>query len=362
MAQQRKLNKGQLRRVRQNQQRRLDTPSVEEEITNDDLAASEHGVIISRFGQHADVQGDDGYRTRCHIRRGVESLVCGDSVVWRRAKSPIAEQSVQGIVEAVHPRKSLLSRPDFYDGLKPVAANIDQIFIISSVLPAFSAQIIDRYLVACEDSEITPVIVLNKADLMAELEPEQQAEITTTLAMYEDIGYRVMKVSAHTKTGMDELTAALSERVSVVVGQSGVGKSSLVNSLLPEIEADIGAISDNSGLGQHTTTVATWYDLAQSNIGLTGALIDSPGIREFALWHLEPDRVAWCYRDFRPFLGQCKFRDCKHQDDPGCALQEAVNSGDLHALRLYNFHRIVESMQTQKPPRMTNKGSAQRGK
>jgi len=360
VAQQRKLNKGQLRRVRQNQKRRLETPTQDLNIANDDLAAPEPGIIISRYGQHADVLADDGYRCRCHIRRGVESLVCGDKVVWRRVLKGIESETIQGVIEAVHDRKSLLSRPDFYDGLKPVAANIDQIFIISSVLPTFSEQIIDRYLVASEDSEIEPIIVLNKADLLTEVEPEERQRILDGLQMYRDIGYQVMEVSAHAQLGTEALKAQLHQRVSVVVGQSGVGKSSLVNSLFPELEADIGAISNNSGLGQHTTTVATWYELAASDANLKGALIDSPGIREFSLWHLEPDRVAWCFKDFRPFLGQCKFRDCKHQDDPGCALQEAVNSGDIHPLRLYNFHRIVESMTTHKPPRMAK--NAARGK
>lgn len=350
VAQQRKLNKGQLRRVRQNQKNRLDPTKNKPEIDSDDLLPSENGVIVSRFGQHADVLGEDGYLARCHIRRGVESLVCGDNVVWRRAKAHNDQLTVQGLVEAVHERHSLLSRPDFYDGLKPVAANIDQIFIVSSVLPAFSSQIIDRYLVACEDSEVTPIIVLNKTDLLTDLPAAEREEIEQALAMYTAIGYRVIQASAQSDEGIQELREALSNQVSVVVGQSGVGKSSLVNNLLPDIATEVRSVSDNSGLGQHTTTVATRYVLPQG-----GALIDSPGIREFALWHLEADRVAWCYRDFRPYLGQCKFRDCKHQDDPGCALQEALNSGDLHPLRLYNFHRIVESMSSQKPARHVTK-------
>lgn len=237
--------------------------------------------------------------------------------------------------------------------MKPVASNIDQILIISSVLPAFSTQIIDRYLVACEDIDITPVIVLNKADLLTDIEPAQREEIEAALAMYKAIGYEVLSVSAKTNGGLTDIKTLLQNQVSIVVGQSGVGKSSLVNALLPDIDADVGDVSSNSGLGQHTTTVATRYPLPDG-----GFLIDSPGIREFALWHLDETRVAWCFIDFRPFLGQCKFRDCRHQpQDPGCALQQAVEAGDLHPLRLYNFHKIIESMASSKPSRAIPRGS-----
>lgn len=357
MGKHRKLNKGQLRRMRANQQKRLQQVELTQELDDVSLGAAEPGVIVSRFGQHAIVAAEaDAQPFRCHIRRSIESLVCGDEVVWRRFSGQTGlptEAGEQGVIEAVQERKSLLSRPDYYDGLKPVAANIDQIFIISSVLPAFSSQIIDRYLVACEDIDITPVIVLNKADLLPEQPEELQAEIENVLQMYEMIGYQVVRASAKTQGGLDTIQTLLQDRVSIVVGQSGVGKSSLVNALLPEIDADVGAISTNSGLGQHTTTVATRYALPQG-----GFLIDSPGIREFALWHLEESRVAWCFIDFRPFLGRCKFRDCKHQpQDPGCALQEAAETGELHPLRLYNFHKIIESMASTKPSRAIPRGS-----
>lgn len=352
MGKHRKLNKGQLRRVRANQEKRLQQNDLEQELDDASLGSSESGIIVSRFGQHAIVASDDEQHFRCNIRRAIESLVCGDDVVWRRFTGQSANTE-QGVIEAVQPRKSLLSRPDYYDGVKPVAANIDQILIISSVLPAFSTQIIDRYLVACEDIDITPVIVLNKADLLDDVPTEHREEIAAALAMYEAIGYRVLSVSAKTNGGLDDIKRLLQSEVSIVVGQSGVGKSSLVNALLPETDADIGDVSSNSGLGQHTTTVATRYPLPEG-----GFLIDSPGIREFALWHLDETRVAWCFKDFRPFLGQCKFRDCKHQpQDPGCALQHAVEAGDLHPLRLYNFHKIIESMATSKPSRAMPRGS-----
>lgn len=279
MVKRRRLNKGQQRQVSVNQKKRLKNTDIE--WTDSQLNAPEPGRVISRFGQHADIRDEQGNTYRCHIRRVISSLVCGDSVLWSR--SSVEQQGMKGVVVAVQERDSLLSRPDYYDGLKPVAANIDQIFIISSVLPSFSSPIIDRYLVACEDIGIEPVIVLNKADLLPEIDEEERNHIQQRLKDYESIGYKVLNVSSATQDGLDALQDMLKDSISIVVGQSGVGKSSLVNQLLPEVNAETNLVSDNSGLGQHTTTVATWYDLKQG-----GALIDSPGIREFSLWHLNP--------------------------------------------------------------------------
>jgi len=329
-----KLTKGQLRRVKANQARRLARDVGQEEIGTDALGPDEIGRIVSRFGQHADVLSEDGAIFRCNIRRNIESLVTGDRVIWRRANE--SEQGMQGVVEAVEPRETELQRPDIYDGLKPIAANVDRIFIVSSPQPAFSDQIIDRYLVACEDAGIDAIIVFNKDDLVTE--DERQA-IEARLALYRRIGYPVYQVSAKSGLNMEGLRSEFKQHVSVFVGQSGVGKSSLIDALLPEVSLQIGAISENSGLGQHTTTVARWYPLAEG-----GALIDSPGIREFGLWHLPKEKIERGFIDFHPFLGTCKFRDCKHLNDPGCALVKAVEKGELDETRLANYHRIVDSI------------------
>jgi len=297
--------------------------------------------VISRFGQHADIEGDDGTIWRCNLRRTIASLVCGDRVVWRAGDE--TQQGIAGVVEAVHPRSSLLTRPDAYDGIKPVAANIDQIVIVSSVVPEFSSNIIDRYLVAAEDVEIEPVIVLNKADLLDET---SQQQLEKELEIYRRIGYQVLTASCKTEHGLDALKAQLSQRTSIFVGQSGVGKSSLVNSLLPDVEAATGAVSATSGLGQHTTTTARLYHFPWG-----GSLIDSPGIREFSLWHLERDRVTWCFREFRQYLGGCKFRDCKHRDDPGCLLRAAAERGEVSEQRYQSYLRIVDSMEESRPDR-----------
>lgn len=161
-------------------------------------------------------------------------------------------------MEAVHERTSVLTRPDFYDGVKPIAANINQIVIVSAILPELSLNIIDRYLVACETLEVEPLIVLNKIDL---LDAEARKLVDGMMDIYRKIGYRVLEVSSQTREGMAEFEQALAGRISIFAGQSGVGKSSLLNALLPPSEEQIlvNQVSDVSGLGQHTTTAARLY-------------------------------------------------------------------------------------------------------
>lgn len=330
-----KLNLGQQRRVQANRDRRLQDLGKGKHAAVDDslLGAPQAGVVISRFGQHADVEAPDGSISRCNLRRTLGSVVCGDRVIWR----PGSNDTVPGVIEAVEPRHSVLTRPDFYDGVKPVAANIDQIIIVSAVMPEFSTNIIDRYLVAAEDVEIPPLIVLNKVDM---LDAAARSALDAQLDTYRQLGYPVLLVSSQSGEGIEELKAVLADKVSIFVGQSGVGKSSMTNALLPGLDVLTGEISENSGLGQHTTTTARLYHFPSG-----GDLIDSPGIREFALWHLEPERVTWCFVEFRDYLGGCKFRDCKHKDDPGCVLREAVEHGAIKRERFANYHRILESMQ-----------------
>ena len=330
-----KLSKGQQRRVSANHQRRLnqrDAPEADDNL----FGEAAEGVVISRFGMHADVEDRAGEVHRCNLRRTIRSLVTGDRVVWRPALG-----GGKGIVEAVHERTSVLTRPDYYDGLKPIAANIDQIIIVSAILPELSLNIIDRYLVASETLDIEPLLVLNKTDLLDE---KARAFVDEQMAIYRRIGYRVLMVSSHAKEGLAELEAALTDRISIFAGQSGVGKSSLLNALLgldAAVETAIvtNDVSDVSGLGQHTTTASRLYHFPHG-----GDVIDSPGVREFGLWHLEPEQITRGFVEFREFLGSCKFRDCKHGSDPGCAIRAAVEAGQIDSSRFDNYHRILESM------------------
>ncbi|MDO6707910.1 small ribosomal subunit biogenesis GTPase RsgA [Photobacterium sp. 1_MG-2023] len=335
MAKKKKLTKGQSRRVRSNQNKRLNRGAEEVQWDEALLENAREGLVITRFGQHADIEDPQtGDIHRCNLRRSIQSLVSGDRVVWRPGVETL--QGIAGVVEAVHERTSVLTRPDYYDGVKPVAANVDRIIIVSSVLPELSLNIIDRYLVASETVAIEPLIVLNKVDL---LDDASRTQVEETLALYRAIGYEVRYVSTVTGEGLDALKADLKGHISIFAGQSGVGKSSLVNALMPEVEAEIGAVSENSGLGQHTTTAARLYHFAEG-----GDLIDSPGVREFGLWHLEPEQVTKAFVEFRDYLGGCKFRDCKHKDDPGCLLRKALAEGKISQTRFDSYHKIIDSM------------------
>ncbi|AOM41582.1 small ribosomal subunit biogenesis GTPase RsgA [Xenorhabdus hominickii] len=341
-----KLSKGQQRRVQANHQRRLNkkTDANKPEMDDSQFGEPQEGLVISRFGQHADIEAADSSIQRCNIRRTIRSLVTGDRVVWRPALQLQSDVKVNGIVEAVHERTSVLTRPDYYDGLKPIASNINQIVVVSAILPELSLNIIDRYLVACETLDIEPLIILNKIDL---LDAESREWVNGIMDIYRHIGYRVLEVSSHTGEGMAELTSQLADKISIFAGQSGVGKSSLLNTLLPDDEDIlVNDVSDNSGLGQHTTTTSRLYHFPQG-----GDVIDSPGVREFGLWHLTPEQVTQGFIEFREYLGKCKFRDCKHQDDPGCALKEALEQGTIAEERFENYYRILESMAQVKPRR-----------
>lgn len=335
----RKLTQNQQRRIKSNHHKKISKPELEWQ--DDMLGEVQQGVVITRHAKHADVETTQGEIYRCNLRRTLKNVVVGDQVSWRLGSEQL--QGISGVIEAIYPRKNELSRPDYYDGIKVMASNIDQIIIVSAVLPTLSLNIIDRYLVICEMAKIPALIVLNKIDLLS---PEERIEVQKQLALYESIGYETLCLSADTGENMDKLDQYLAKGTSIFVGQSGVGKSSLINQLLPEVKAQTGAVSDVSGLGQHTTTASRLYHLPQG-----GNLIDSPGIREFGLWHLEPEQITQGYREFQTVLGTCKFRDCKHKTDPGCALREAVEEGKISPIRFENYHRLIESRQETKSQR-----------
>lgn len=335
----RKLTQNQQRRIKSNHAKKMEKADLQWQ--DEMLGEVQQGLVVTRHAKHADVETASGEIYRCNLRRTLSSVVVGDLVQWRLGNEQL--QGISGVIEAVLPRQNELARPDYYDGIKVMAANIDQIIIVSAVLPTLSLNIIDRYLVICETAKIPALIVLNKIDLLSESE---RAEVAKQLAIYEEIGYQTLCLSADTGENMAALDRYLAQGTSIFVGQSGVGKSSLINQLLPEVQAQTGAVSDTSGLGQHTTTASRLYHLPQG-----GNLIDSPGIREFGLWHLEPEQITLGYREFQKVLGTCKFRDCKHGTDPDCAIRQAVENGEISAVRFENYHRLIESRNESKSQR-----------
>jgi ribosome biogenesis GTPase len=331
----RKLSRQQAWRIEKIQQERAKRAARRDADAQDALAAGElgterEGLIVAHYGTQVAVESAPGQSQRCHIRANLEGLVTGDRVVW-------CEGDPMGVVVAQLERDSVLSRPDPYGKLKPVAANIDQILLVIAPFPEPHANLVDRYLVAAETVDIEPVILLNKTDLL-QGDTDLQAAMDDLLAIYPTLGYRVLRTSIKDDS-LQNLHDALSEHTSIFVGQSGVGKSSLVNVLLPEADMRVGALSENTQKGTHTTTTAQLFHLECG-----GTLIDSPGIREFGLWHMNRQQVEWGFREFRALLGSCKFRDCQHEQEPGCAVLAAVESGTISERRLASYRYIVTTL------------------
>jgi ribosome biogenesis GTPase / thiamine phosphate phosphatase len=331
----RNLNRRQQWRIDKIQEERLARAAKraarEGPVDEDDLDAEQQGLVVTHYGQQVVVANEAGARFRCHFRATLEQLVVGDRVLFQ---PPKVEGT--GVVTAVVPRVTVLRRPDQYGNLKPVAANVDLMLVVFAPQPVPSSVLLDRYLVAAELSEIRPLLVLNKADLISD---QDRARIEALCALYEEVGYPVLTVSATSGEGLAPLFAALAGHTSVLVGQSGVGKSSLVNALLPNAELAVADLSATSGLGQHTTVTARLFDLPGG-----GRLIDSPGVREFGLWHISEDELLHGYRDLAPLAGHCRFRNCSHRHEPGCALRLAAEQGEVRAERLDNYYRIADTL------------------
>ncbi len=287
-------------------------------------ASTADGLVIQRFSRHALIESLAGTRVHCSIRPHIDSLVAGDRCIWQ------IEGDTQGVVVSRYPRQSALGRPDKRGQIKTIAANITQVMIVVAPKPDISWALLDSYLVMAEYLQLSICIVLNKIDLPSEQIKQQLVK------QYEPLGYSILLTSLHDKKTHQHLQNALSQQTSVFVGQSGVGKSSLIAGILPlEEHIQTGAISTRTDLGAHTTSSSCLYHLPMG-----GALIDSPGVREFGLWHMPVTEIAKGYREFKPYLSQCKFRNCNHLDTVGCALLDAVKQQAVSHYRYENFVKI----------------------
>lgn len=293
-----------------------------------DLGPEESGLVLAHFGKQVEVETQSKEIITCLLRQHVGHLITGDRVIWQR------NQSGSGVVVALEPRKSVLTRCTSHGRLKPIAANIDQIFITVALEPAYSFEHLDPYLIAAETLKIKPLILINKIDLCTLPYPDF---LTEWIEIYRGLGYPVLEISTVAQIGLAELKEHLQDHVSVFVGQSGVGKSSLMASLLPsDAKIRIGTFTADVGHGTHTTSTARLYHLPSG-----GDLIDSPGIREFNLGPLDAKTLMQGFIELRPLIGLCKFRDCIHTHEPDCAVLEALEQGKIHPRRLEAFYRLV---------------------
>jgi ribosome biogenesis GTPase len=243
-------------------------------------------------------------------------------------------QGEHGVIEALLPRRTIISRPNSQGALRPIAANIDRLLIVIAPQPLAQANLIDRYLVAASHAGIDASLIVNKADLLSEAPSVVQLAET-----YSELGVEVVTTGQLSDPGAETLMDMVATQTVALVGQSGVGKSSLIKRLLPDLEIRIGALSDAVGLGRHTTTAAALYHLPGG-----GRLIDSPGVREFHLSHLPKDAIESGFVEFEPLIGLCRFRDCSHSHEVRCAVLEAHERGEISSDRLASYRQIVASM------------------
>ncbi|WP_456415058.1 small ribosomal subunit biogenesis GTPase RsgA [Thiolapillus sp.] len=330
---QRRLTRKQRQRIarQQDERRKRLSKQVEQALLASGSSNILPGRVISRHGQHLLVQDEEGKDHHCLFRQTLGEIVCGDRVLWQVASDD------QGVVISLLPRNTVLSRPDYSGRNKPLAANITQLIVVLAPKPAPTGYLTDQYLVAAELIGVKALITLNKADL---LEAETWREFQQQHAYYEEIGYPLAGVSARREHGLEPLMERLHGETSILVGQSGVGKSSLINALIPHREETIGELSKASGLGRHTTSVATLHFLANG-----GEIIDSPGVRSFRLGKISRRQLEAGFREFAPFLGKCRFSNCTHRSEPGCALTEASNAGAIHPARLKNFLHMAAQLE-----------------
>lgn len=282
-------------------------------------------------------------KVRCqpkgHIRRHKDAEYClpviGDRVDLELLDSQ--EDGVDGYITGIKPRRNRLMRStgDAHENEKVMAANLDRTLIVNAIeRPGLDWSMLDRFLVTCELLDIDACIVINKVDL----DPQklERPEITT----YTELGYPVVETSVKADIGMGRLRALIADGISLFAGTSGVGKSSLINWLVPRAKLTTGAVNQRSGAGRHTTTHSQLISL-----GGSGFLADSPGLRDFYPPRIEPDEVRFGYVEIREIQRDCRFSTCQHMDEPACAVREAVRAGEIASFRYANYHAMMVDMQ-----------------
>jgi len=282
---------------------------------------------VWRVYTDADNTIDASLRGRLKQDENGLKLAVGDEVVLE----PDDRGTAWSIIEIL-PRKSRLARraPGGQYGERVLAVNVDQVIIVfAAAKPEPHPRMLDRFLVIAEGNDLPARVVVNKAELV------EDVTLRATFAVYERAGYDVHYTSVKTNRGLDELRSALDGRVSVLTGPSGVGKSSLLNTLYPGLNLRVGEISESVNKGRHTTVGASLHPLPGGSF-----VVDTPGLREVGMWAQPSDELEQCFREFRQFLGNCRFGDCQHESEPGCAILEAVKRGDITTVRFESFLKL----------------------
>jgi ribosome biogenesis GTPase / thiamine phosphate phosphatase len=284
----------------------------------------ESGLVTAAYGRRYRVQLADGDEIDCMTRGKKSDVACGDTVRIARSGDGV------GVVESIEPRRTLFYRSDARRQ-KLIAANVSQVVIVVAVQPRFSEDLVNRCLVGAEHAGIAAIIALNKMDL-----PDAESA-SASMNLYRRLRYSVVPLAA--KIDLAPLRVLLTGHTSVLVGQSGMGKSTIINRLVPDAAARVAEISTALGTGRHTTTHAELYPL-----DATSHIIDSPGLQEFGLHHLTPADAAHAFVEFRPSLGHCRFRDCRHTGEPDCAVAAAASRGEIAEQRLASYRRLAEEL------------------
>lgn len=302
-----------------------------------DLTGTPDGRVVDRRGPVMTVETPDGARIPCVGRGRGKRAVVGDAVFLQLdADTDLADALIVGIAE----RRTALVRADALGRRAQVlAANVDQVFVVCAIEPPLRLGLVDRYLVAAEQAGIKGYVLFNKLDLLGDEGSEGRELVHEILAPYDAIGYPVFYTSAKTGEGVDTLRAQLDGQCSLFVGHSGVGKTSLLNALDSGLGEKVLELSTSSGRGVHTTATASLYHLPSG-----GELIDSPGVRGFAPWDLDPKNLRDLFPELRALQFECRFADCQHLEEPGCAVQEALDEGEIADSRYESYTKIRESL------------------
>ncbi len=290
------------------------------------------GLVIVNFRRHSVVETAGGEQIRCIVKGRKLKPVAGDRVRFEQTGDDSA-------ITEILPRHGLVERYDSVRERQLLAANVDQAIVVTAIEPETDWFTLDKYLAAAQANGIAPLIVLNKIDLA---DAAQLAALEIRFEVYRNLGYDVLMLSTANGAGGDEFLERLSGRTNILIGASGVGKSAITQLMLPDADIRTGEISQASGEGRHTTTATTLYHLP-----LGGNLIDSPGVREYRLWPMPPRDIGPLFREIRDLQGQCRFMDCLHRKEPGCAVKAAVDRNAINERRYASYLALVGIMEDQ---------------